>query len=265
MVKKLVQLSLSVLIGLLVVGMPISVYAVSIINAAFIANIITANAGANTADVAAICPINTEALLNGKYVSSDLKNTAFQAPEGTDIPYMPGIGSNPWVFFVSDLDANEQKCYSFYTGGPAMQTGTGIAYFPDADGMTVSYSDTLLLDNNFQVELQGFVDTSAGDNKNIAFKNLAFKIWVSNEEEISASIYKDGGWTACVVTTTNVPSSVLFIQVTADVQHLRLYLNGVLKDSEELNGTSVPLNENGWSFATNGSMLYLEYLQIWVD
>lgn len=259
MVRRIIQIGLIAMVGLLVVATP--VYA--IINAAFVADLVTINAGTATTNVAAVCDINTQALIDGKYVTADLKNTAVQGPGDIDVPYMPGVGTNPWVYFVSDIGASEQKCYSFYAGGTVTQNT--FAYFPASGGMTVADDDSIELGNNFEVEFQGFVDTSAGTNKDLVFKDLAFRVWVNGEGEISASIYKDGGWTACVVTATNILSNVHFIEVTADVQDLKLYINGNLKDTEVLGGTiSVPDNTNGWSFATNGSMLYLEFLKIWV-
>lgn len=261
MLKRLIQFSLIILPGLLIMAMP--AYAAIISGATFMADVVTINSGTTTTNVATVVPINTQALIDGKYATSDLKNTALQTLEETDAPYMPGVGANPWVFFIPTISASEQRCYSFYTGGPAMQSE--LVYFPDTGGMTVADDDSIELGNNFEVKLQGFVDTSVGDNKNLVFKDLAFKIWVSNEKEISTSIYKSGGWTACKVTATNINSATHFIEVTGDASYLRLYIDGVPKGTPVLLNGGVPPSENGWSFATNGSMLYLEWLKIWVD
>lgn len=132
MTKRILQLSLLIIIGLLVVASP--VYAISVANAVYVADIVAYNAGTATNYVATVVPINTQALIDGKFVTSDLLNTAIQTPGGSDVPYMPGVGTNPWVFWVPNIGASEQKSNMFYAGGPAMQTG--FYYFPNTGGMT---------------------------------------------------------------------------------------------------------------------------------
>jgi len=258
--KGILQVVLLALVAMLVATPAL---AASVVNATFRGDVVCSNTSGDTlSNTCSAININTQALIDGSFADADLLNTAVQIA-GTDVPYMPGVGTNPWIIYSGTIAPYEHKAYSLYTGGPAMQTT--IAYFPDTGGMTVAYSPSLELGDNFEVELQGHVDTAAGADKNLVFKDLAFKIWVSAEKEISASIYKDGGWTACVVTATNIPSEVHFIEVIADIQNLYLYIDGNLKDTEVLGGTiSVPENENGWAFATNGSMIYVEFLKIWV-
>ena len=160
-----------VLVGLLVVAQP--VYAADTSGASYVADIAAVNTGAATSNVATVCPINTQALIDGKYVTSDLLNTALQTQEGDDVPYMPGVGTDPWVFWVDSIEANESKPYLFYAGGPAMQDHH--YYFPDAGGMTTNDNDVSLeLGSNFIVEQRGYVDTTAGGNKSLAYKNGAF-------------------------------------------------------------------------------------------
>jgi len=254
-----------VLLTLVVVLVATPALAASVVNATFRGDLVCSNSSGDTlSNTCSVFNINTQALIDGSFVDADLLNTAVQTPGGSDAAFMPGVGTNPWILYSGTIAPYEHKSFSLYTGGPAMQTT--IAYFPDTAGMTVAYSASLELGNNFEVELQGYVDTTAGTDKNLVFKDLAFKIWVSGAEEVSASIYKDGGWTACVVTAADIPSEVHFIEVVADIQNLKLYIDGNLKDTEVLGGTiSVPDNANGWSFATNGSMIYVEWLKIWVD
>lgn len=188
--KRLIQLSLVIIIGLLVVASP--VFAISVANAVYIADIVAQNSGTATTNVATVVPINTQAHIDGKYVTADLLNTALQTPGGTDVRYMPGVGSNPWVFWVPSIGANEQKSYMFYAGGPAMQTGH--YYFPASGGMTTPDDDAdLELGNNFTIEQKGRVDTSAGSGKNLVYKEGAFKTYVSAAECITSTSSNPGG------------------------------------------------------------------------
>jgi hypothetical protein len=185
-VKKILPLSLAILIGLLVVAMP--VLAISVTEAVYIADVVAYNTGtAITNGVAAVVPINTQALIDGKYVTSDLLNTALQTPGGSDVPYMPGVGTNPWVFWIPSIGAGEQKSYSFYAGGPAMQTG--FYYFPASGGMTSADNNTSLEPgNNFQIEQKGYVDTSAGSDKTLVYKANAFKLYIQGANAIRSTI-----------------------------------------------------------------------------
>ena len=80
MAKKVLQFSLIALVGLLAVALP--AYAADVDGASYVADIVAVNAGTATTNVAAVCPINTQALIDGKYVTSDLLNTALQTQEG---------------------------------------------------------------------------------------------------------------------------------------------------------------------------------------
>jgi hypothetical protein len=215
MVYRIFRLGLLTLIGLLTLVAP--VYAVSVTNALYTADIVSTNTGTATTNVAVVCPINTQTLIDGKYVTSDLLNTALQTQGGTDVPYMPGVDSNPWAFFVPSIGASESAPYVFYAGGPAMQTG--FDYFPASGGMTSADNNTSLeLGNNFEIEQKGYVDTSAGEIRfnggsdttgtshtvylpsNISSGNLLlvfFSIYVSSVPTITFP----GGWTQLYNTT----------------------------------------------------------------
>ena len=137
-------------------------------------------------------PHQYSALIDGKYVTADLLNTALQTQEGSDVPYMPGVGANPWVFWVDDIGANESVPYLFYTGGPAMQTGS--SYFPDSGGMTTNDNDASLeLGSAFTIEQSGYIDTTAGANKNLILKTDAFRCYVSALNTVTSAIYGSGG------------------------------------------------------------------------
>jgi hypothetical protein len=168
--------------GLLVAAWP--VYAADVSGALYTADVVATNSGDATSGVAAAVDINTQALINGKYVTEDLLNTALQTSGGSDVPFMPGVGSNPWVYWLPSIEASESIPYVFYCGGPAMQEG--FYYFPDDGGMTTDDDDSLELGNIFQIEQKGYVDTSAGSGKNLVCKDDAIITYTSDGEITSA-------------------------------------------------------------------------------
>jgi len=184
--KRLINLGFLML--LLVVLLAVPALAASVTNATYIGDIVIENSGtAIEAPSSAVVSINTSAVIEGKFVNSDLLNTAIQLAGGTDVPYMPGVDTNPWVLYSGALAANEQKSMFFYVGGPDMQTG--FNYFPDSGGMTTPDNDvSLKLDDDFEIEQKVWVDTSAGDNKNLVYKEDAFQTYVSDSSEISSVI-----------------------------------------------------------------------------
>jgi len=189
MVKRILRFSLIVLVWLLIVATP--AYAVSVTNALYTADLVTVNTGDATANVSTVCDINTQSLIDGKYVTEDLLNTAVQAPGGTDIAYMPGVGdSDPWVFFVPSIGVSESKSYLFYAGGPAMQEG--FMYFPESGGMTTDDDASLELGNNFQIEQSEYIDTSAGADKDLVLKTDVFRCYVSGATNITSEITMPG-------------------------------------------------------------------------
>lgn len=117
--------------------------------------------------------------------------------------------------------------------------------------------------NAFQITIRGYINTTADGSKNIAFKDLAFKIWVSGEDEISASIYHSGGWTDIVVVATDVPDGLYTITVIADAVYMYLYVGTTLKDTETLSGAGVDNNGSAWYFMQNNVMPYAEYIKIY--
>ena len=222
---------------------------------------ITDSSGTARTGVPALVPMGiSEMVTQGFLTSSGLDTRVFEGTQ--EQKYM--VASDKIGIFIPSLGASQQRGYKFETGYSPPNTSFG--FIPGTGGYVAVADDAALeLGNNFKVEFQGYIDTSAGADKNIVFKDLAFKIWVSAENEMSVSIY-NAGWTATVVTATGVSSGVHFVEVAADVQNLRLYVNGVLKDTEVLGGTiSVPDNANNWLLMQNNAISYMKFFKIWVD
>lgn len=183
--KRLAQPAIIGLVAVLLLATP--VLAADVSGANYIADIVAANTGSE--GVTKSCTpvtINDAALVEGGYVTEDLLNTAIQLPGGTDVAYMPGVGTNPWVLFTGNIGPAQQKSMFFYAGGPAMQSG--FCYFPASGGMTTTDSASMELGNNFAVEQKGYVDTASGSGKNLVYKAAAFITEIADDGTIVSGI-----------------------------------------------------------------------------
>lgn len=211
MVKRIVQFSLISIIGLLVVAMP--VLAADVTGALYKGDIVAINSGTTTTDVTAVCPINTQALIDGNYVTSDLLNTAIQNG-GTDIPCMPGVGTNPWCFWLPNIGAGESIPYTFYSGGPAMQTG--FPYFPAPTGMTTPDNNVSLEPaNNFQIEQNGYVNTTLNTPTSSGYPTVSASTSNTQASNTSHTINLPSGITAgdlllVFFATPTTPTSITY-------------------------------------------------------
>jgi len=182
-----------VLTFLLTAAIPLSAADVS--GALYRADVTVTNSSYTATRVSLPFTLNTQALIDGYYLDSDFSNVALQTASGTGIPFMPALnGSSIWMMYVEQITQNSSQNYILYTGGPDM--GSTLYYFPDDGGMTTADSATLELSDDFEIELSGIFDTSAGADKNLVYKEGAFSLYVSAEGVITAEIYGSSEETA---------------------------------------------------------------------
>ena len=133
--------------------------------------------------------INTQNLIDGKYILSDCSDIALQDSTGADTAFMPAPGAGTaWMIFVPDIQQNLTNNYYLYTGGTT--SGGKLRYFPADGGMTVPDAAGLELGaNNFEIEIPGFVNTSSGADKNLINKPGAVLCNVSASGTITVTTY----------------------------------------------------------------------------
>lgn len=254
MTKKLTKVSLLVVILLLVVT-PVLAATYS-----YYSDISVAETGGNSYTYQPIlCTQDIDYLVTNNYINTYGLDTELTIL-GNPIAYM--LTNDKIALVVPSVGVNEILNTRFFMGYDPPQTSFDTIVGNEGY-ITISDADDLELGDNFEVEFQGYIDTSSV--KDIAIKGSAFRIWVSAEEEISASIY-NGGWVTSTVTATSILSSVHFVEVTADVQDLKLYINGTLKATKSLGGTvSVPDTNDNWILMQDNVVPYMEFFKIWVD
>ncbi len=188
-VKKEILAALIVVLCALLV--PLAVYASDISDATFKADIAITNANAATqTKVATVFTMNTQNLIDHHYINEDCTDTAIRDGAGTDVPFMPAVGAgDKWCVWVDSIQGSVQKNVQLFTGGNINMLGK-LRYFPGDAGMTVPDSASLEPGNNFSITQAGYVDTAAGEGKNIFYKSGATRAAVdtSVDGKINASI-----------------------------------------------------------------------------
>jgi len=189
MMKKVIYTIICTLL-LVLLASPIAILASNISGAQYWAQILVSNNSTATTNVATTANISTENLITGNYLNATANNTVMRNSSGADVPFMPGYTPNnyPWAMWVPSIGANSYLNYILYT---AESYGGELCYFPAAGGMTTVDNATLELGNSFAIEQKGWVDTTAGDDKNLVHtEGDVFAVYVSDTTtgNITASI-----------------------------------------------------------------------------
>ncbi len=137
---------------------------------------VTNNGTSDTNLVSTNMSLDSTAFLANNYALSDFSDVVIQA-NSDDICFMPGYGSNPWIFQTNTVGAGQNVDYDIYSGNVS---GGLIRYFPGTGGMTIADNDSSLeLGDNFTIEQTGWFDTTAGTG-NLLEKGLALKVAVDD-------------------------------------------------------------------------------------
>lgn len=240
-------------------AVPIAVFASDISDAIYSGTVRVSNDGTVATNVATNFTLSTQSLIDDHYITSNCTNTCIRTTAGADDAYMPAPGSTTaWILWVDSIAQNAYLDYTLYTGGNPMSSK--IRYFPGSGGFTVSDAADLEMGDSFEVEITGWFDTTAGSNKNLVHKDSAFKLYVSASGNLTAEI--TGGSS---VTASNINSGEHTVEVISDGSDLKIYVDSTEEDSSALGGVGVPDNANNYSFVENESMMYVEYVKMWVS
>jgi len=144
------------------------------------------NTDAGEEDVSTVFALDSDSLVSNSFANASLHDVAMKYGS-TGIPFMPGHGANPWVFWIDSIGATQNKDYSLYTGGASAGI---IRYFPDDTGMTVPNTLTLGAGNDWEIETAGWVKTIQDDyvDRNIVYKQDAFRTYIDGATNITSKI-----------------------------------------------------------------------------
>lgn len=131
--------------------------------------------------------INTAQLITNSMLNSSVTDSAVLS-SGTDVAYGPQYGSTNWWLFVPSIGTSSSIPNNLYVGGGTSMSSK-LRYFPGAGGMTTADNDTYLeLGDNFTIEQKGWIDTTAGANKNLFDKSGAITANITAAGTITATI-----------------------------------------------------------------------------
>jgi len=249
------------ILAFLVLALPIASYAVfasDVTDADFYGIItISNNSTATTAVSTNISGLNTPSLIADGYLNSSASDCAIRDRSGIDIAFMPGYSTNPWIMFVNSIGASTSDTAMLYCKDT---TDGKICYFPGAGGMTIDDDDTMELGDNFQFLIEDcFIDTTAGASKYIIYRQNTCSLIVSASVTGTITFSINGH---ASVSATSIPSGEYDIEVTANVTHLMLYVNSLLKDTAVMTG-SVHTNNYDWTFFQGNTVKYVRSLEIY--
>ncbi len=239
-----------VVFGLVLIG-PVAVMASDVSDATFYGTLKITNVGAATGVVSVPFTLSTQNLLNKGYVNSNFTNVAIRNGAGTDVAFMPAQGAGTdWVVFVDSIAQGQILNDGFYTGGSTAMGGK-IRYFPGDGGMTVPDDASLELGNDFELEVKGYIDTSAGADKNILRKDGAISIDASTANTITATITTSG--TASFRNASDVGPAVHNFPLAMPGQAGDIYLMVIATRSiDDQFATLVP--PAGWTAIDTGTL-----------
>jgi len=174
---------------------------------------------------------------------------------------LPHMLSGDKTLFAVPIDADGQLILNYTLGDTPLTAFNIIAGYdscvvtPDAAAME--------LGDIFEWEVKLNLDTSAGANKDIIYKEDAFRVYV-NAASLRAAMLA-GGDAEILTTTIGIAGGWQTIKVIADGGNLEIWVDGALQGTTPLLGATVPDNANIWRFNRNNTASAIEYLTLQID
>lgn len=223
---------------------------------------VTETSGSAKTLIPILLDFNNQNLVDYGYLDSDGLDTRMQEAE-VNRPY--SVINSKLGLMVLSISAYQAKELLYYTtydpDAPDFDIITGTGGY-----VTVTDDAALELGDEFEMELRGYIDTSVGSNKNLVYKDGAYKLYVSAEGEITSSIY-DGDWITTFATATEVTSGVRKVATAYDGADLTISVydenNVLIDDGTDAFVGSIPSNDNDWILNQNSVMPYIEYIKFW--
>ena len=211
--------------------------------------------------------LNNTQLANLGYIDSDGLNT--EIDEGSTAREYLVVGDKLGIFIPSFY--SYQTRIENYKLGYSPERSSFPIVMGVGGNVTVDDSASFELGGNFTIDVKGWIDTDSCSGKNIIYKEDAFKLWVSDIEEITVAILGGGDaeTKSVIITDDRLTSQDIRIEVVGDSSvnmtmtiwdgtGTQLGINTTALDSE-----TIPNNANTWYLFQNDVMPYVEYLKAW--
>ena len=247
--KKLSKAILLSLVAVLLISMPV------LAAVAYRASYTIVESGGTAYDMLAVSElVNNQWLADNGFMESDALDTRIETLGGAVKPHM--VATNKTLTAVA-VPASSQTNLYFTTANSdlAMNVITGYSGY-----ITTLDSENLELGDSFEVEVSGYIFTTLDDyvDRNLVWKEDAFKLYISAEGSIKAEI--TGGNS---VTATGIDSGDMIVKIKADGINLEIYVDDmVTPEDTALIGAAVPDEVTDWIMLQNNVMPYIEYIKI---
>lgn len=202
---------------------------------------------------------NNSGLISNSYTSTSTMLDVNISDNGTNIEFMP---TDSYTFMVLPTIASGTIRSLLWSSG-----NTALTDFPIVVGyngyVTIPQNASLELGSAFQIDWAGYIDATAGSNKDIVYKAEAFRLYLSSAGNLRAAFLTTGDTETNAVNMA-VTTGDRVVSVTYDGTTLKIYLGGVLKDSSTFSA-SVPSNLNNWIILRNNIAPYTDYYKMYVS
>lgn len=181
---------------------------------------ITESSGNSYTNLAMNCSRNITQLIAYDLMSSTGLDTRVLTGDSEPLPHML---ANDRIMFVSDLEAYEDKTLIFYLGAaslanfPIVVGHNGYITTDDDPSMEVTYI--------MQLVASGYFDSSADTNKNVVYKEDAFRIWIPSAGKLRVAWLEAGGAEQWALQDNTFSSAEHSIYVVTDGLGAYLYVD----------------------------------------
>ena len=243
--KRIIRGSLLGLLIVLLIAMPVlAAYYVYI-------TVIESN-GTDYDQLALNYTLDVDYLVDNGYITSNGTDTRVTDSDYNVLPHMLAEDRLLWVSNITGSTSTE---FVFFTGQDALDS------FPIITGhggyVTVPDNADLELGDVFAIGVVGYIDTSAGGDKNIIRKDGAVVFNVTAANELTFAVVGGDSLVA-----SNVTSNVTTIMIYADGYEMWMEIDDIEQDREDI--STVPNNSNDWVLFENDVCPYVYYYSMWI-
>lgn len=220
--------------------------------AAYYVYVVVESTGADYESLALNMTLDVTSLVDEGYIDATGLDTRVTDSEYYVLPHMLAEDRLMWV---SDLKGDAESQFIFWTGQSMMDSFPTIT----GHGGYVTINDTAELEPGdvYAFGVMGYVDMSAGSNKNIIRKDGAVKLYVSAAGNLTFEVTGGNSLVA-----SNLSSDFMTIMVYCDSYEFWMTIGEVEQD--KTSASTIPNTANNWYLFENDVMPYVSYYGEWV-
>lgn len=216
-------------------------------------------AGSDFLYLPVVINVSIEWMIDQGFITrSDALDTRVESASGEYQEH--SVADNKLLLFMPHLSADTQINRDFTAGNSALPYYNIIVGYNGS--INVTDAAALEMGTSFNWTIRAFVDTRTGPDKNLIYKEDAFRLYVNAEGSIRAAILNAGGSENLTIDAAGLGATLYTVNVASNGSLYSMYVDGILEDSTSLGASTVPDNANMWYLAQGNSMPYIEYIKL---